>query len=479
MIRKEAVIAVLGSPVAYYAVFAKALGNVDAGVFASQFFYWHGKGRDPDGWVYKTQAEIEDETGLTRRNQETARRKLRALGVLEEKCTGLPAKLYYRMNIDVLFEVVTEWQAAQAALEAPDEPEPPASGTHNRPVAAGHRGLDGDQGNGLDEASPHEASRGEVARGEGARGAVEQQARMALSAIQDGGKRHPEKALSANSGSTNDPCSDGGKRHTNTKTTTQITTKTTTETTTATTTDPLAATAVDVAVDVAVLDLPEAPAVLEVPKLPEGQEAPEVPEVPDWVLEEFEFLLGKGRTVNATDRKSLAELAELPEHVVLQALDAAQAWLNDERKGPIFSLARWLLGTAKRKLEAEHTRGNSAISLPPEASPYRVEGYTPPSILRREEEEEAQEEEDEDAVFWKSVLRDLEMMVPIDLFDQWIRPLRLLSRNDGRYVIELGNKWGKDWIETRFAFMLRRLLSSRVGYAVEVCFELPAPTGAG
>ena len=73
MIRKEAVMAVLGSPVAYYAAFAQALGGVEAGVFASQFFYWHGKGHDPDGWVYKTQAEIEEETGLTRRNQETAR----------------------------------------------------------------------------------------------------------------------------------------------------------------------------------------------------------------------------------------------------------------------------------------------------------------------------------------------------------------------------------------------------------------------
>ena len=108
MIRKEAVMAVLGSPVAYYAAFAQALGGVEAGVFASQFFYWHGKGHDPDGWVYKTQAEIEEETGLTRRNQETARKRLRDCGVLEEKYTGMPAKLYYRLNIDVLFELMNQ-----------------------------------------------------------------------------------------------------------------------------------------------------------------------------------------------------------------------------------------------------------------------------------------------------------------------------------------------------------------------------------
>ena len=105
-IRKETIVAVLGSPVAYYAAFAKPLGSVEAGIFASQLFYWSGKGRDPQGWIYKTQAEIDAETGLARRSQETARRHLRQLGVLEEKVAGIPAKLYYRLNLDALFALV-------------------------------------------------------------------------------------------------------------------------------------------------------------------------------------------------------------------------------------------------------------------------------------------------------------------------------------------------------------------------------------
>jgi hypothetical protein len=51
-----------------------------------------------DVWFYKTQAEIEDETGLTRYEQEGARKKLVASGVLEEQKKGIPAKLYFRVN---------------------------------------------------------------------------------------------------------------------------------------------------------------------------------------------------------------------------------------------------------------------------------------------------------------------------------------------------------------------------------------------
>ena len=109
MIRKESVVAILGSPVAYYTAFAGVLGGVEAGVLASQFFYWYGKGHNPEGWIYKTQAEIEEETGLTRRNQETARKKLRELGVLEENYAGMPAKLYYRLNLDQLFWLMDAW----------------------------------------------------------------------------------------------------------------------------------------------------------------------------------------------------------------------------------------------------------------------------------------------------------------------------------------------------------------------------------
>ena len=89
-------------PVAYHPMLAKAVGGATTGLFLSQLLYWSGKGAALDGWIWKTQADWETETGLTRYEQETARKHLKHQGVLEEQLAGLPAKLYYRVNFDAL-----------------------------------------------------------------------------------------------------------------------------------------------------------------------------------------------------------------------------------------------------------------------------------------------------------------------------------------------------------------------------------------
>lgn len=67
-----------------------------AAVLLSQFVYWHNR---MDGeWMYKTREDIKKETGLSRDEQETARKRLVALGVLEEQLRGVPATLHYRIN---------------------------------------------------------------------------------------------------------------------------------------------------------------------------------------------------------------------------------------------------------------------------------------------------------------------------------------------------------------------------------------------
>jgi hypothetical protein len=90
-------------PVAYHPDFAKAIGSVQAALFLSQLLYWSDKGNN-DGWIYKTQKEFYEETGLSRYEQETARKKLKKLGILEEKYQGVPRKLYYRINMRKLAE---------------------------------------------------------------------------------------------------------------------------------------------------------------------------------------------------------------------------------------------------------------------------------------------------------------------------------------------------------------------------------------
>jgi len=79
-------------------------GRVTSGLLLSQAIYWTRKltfsGR-PDGWFWKTQIEWQQETGLSRREQETARRTLIAHGVWQEELKGMPARRWYRVNLIV------------------------------------------------------------------------------------------------------------------------------------------------------------------------------------------------------------------------------------------------------------------------------------------------------------------------------------------------------------------------------------------
>lgn len=89
-------------PISFHRVFAEIAGGATAGLFLSQLFYWCDKGEDPDGWIYKTQAQWTEETCLTRSEQERARQALRDHGLLEEVKRGIPARLFYRLDVEGL-----------------------------------------------------------------------------------------------------------------------------------------------------------------------------------------------------------------------------------------------------------------------------------------------------------------------------------------------------------------------------------------
>ncbi len=92
----------IGRPVVYYPSLNPITGGVTATIFLLTFVQWHGTQHDPQGWIYKTQGEIERETGLSRYEQETARKQLRTRDLLREKRRGVPARLHYRVQLDRL-----------------------------------------------------------------------------------------------------------------------------------------------------------------------------------------------------------------------------------------------------------------------------------------------------------------------------------------------------------------------------------------
>lgn len=98
--------------VSFNSLFAKATGSVTAAVFLSQAVFWQEKSKykngletmEIDGEIYfsKTAAEWYEETGLSIEQQKTARVPLVKSGILKERRVGLPAKMYFRIDIETL-----------------------------------------------------------------------------------------------------------------------------------------------------------------------------------------------------------------------------------------------------------------------------------------------------------------------------------------------------------------------------------------
>ncbi|MGY6066148.1 DNA replication protein [Pasteurella multocida] len=96
-----------GRSIAYRPALAKLFGGVTAEIFFEQIFYWQDKAENQELGVYKTQAELEEETGLSRKEQETARKKLREIGILIETHKRLEHRMYFKINMERLDEVLS------------------------------------------------------------------------------------------------------------------------------------------------------------------------------------------------------------------------------------------------------------------------------------------------------------------------------------------------------------------------------------
>ena len=92
-------------PIAFNPLLAKAIGSVKAGLLLSQLLYWWGKGQNPE-WIYKTIDEIEEETALSRYEQDGAIQKIKNLKLVEVKRKGIPAKRHFKLNLGNISKLV-------------------------------------------------------------------------------------------------------------------------------------------------------------------------------------------------------------------------------------------------------------------------------------------------------------------------------------------------------------------------------------
>ena len=104
-----------GHPVAYHPMLSHFFGSVNAAIFFCQLRYWGDRTVNPLG-VYKTSEEWTTETGLSYREQATARRILSDPGFVIETNKRLEHRIYF----------LIDWSAFNPAFEAWLDKNPPA-----------------------------------------------------------------------------------------------------------------------------------------------------------------------------------------------------------------------------------------------------------------------------------------------------------------------------------------------------------------
>lgn len=107
----------LARPVAYHPALARLVGSVPAAVMLSQAIYWQARvpqSRPPGcpgpDWWYHSIEEWEKETALGRDAQAAARKRL--AGLLESRHAGLPARMWYRVNLAAVEKMLQNQQTA-------------------------------------------------------------------------------------------------------------------------------------------------------------------------------------------------------------------------------------------------------------------------------------------------------------------------------------------------------------------------------
>src|SRR6476620_7384705 len=90
---------------------------------------------------------------------------------------------------------------------------------------------------------------------------------------------------------------------------------------------------------------------------------------------------------------------------------------------------------------------------------------------------------------WQSVLGQLQMEMPRASFDTWVRDTKPVSYRDGTLTIGVRNAYARDWLESRLASTVSRLLVGIMNASVAVNFivnnhepetmmdEVPHPSG--
>lgn len=95
-------LALFDRTIAFHPILVDWTGSIKAALMLSQLIYWTKLTKNPGKWIYKTRKEWWDEIRMTRREQENARAVLVEGAFIEERLSGHPAKMFYRVRPEVI-----------------------------------------------------------------------------------------------------------------------------------------------------------------------------------------------------------------------------------------------------------------------------------------------------------------------------------------------------------------------------------------
>lgn len=99
----------LGPYAKYYPGLDEFLGSRNASLVLCDLMGWRGKGKDPDGWIYKSNVELTLETGLSRDQQARAIKLLLKRGIIKKELRGIPAVNNFLVMEDPLQSQWFDW----------------------------------------------------------------------------------------------------------------------------------------------------------------------------------------------------------------------------------------------------------------------------------------------------------------------------------------------------------------------------------
>lgn len=98
---------IFDEPIVFQRAFVDLTGSAIAALYLSYAVYTTEKlDADAEGWFQKTAEAWTAETGMTRFEQQAARKVLRELGLLIERRAGMPAMLWCKISSERLLEML-------------------------------------------------------------------------------------------------------------------------------------------------------------------------------------------------------------------------------------------------------------------------------------------------------------------------------------------------------------------------------------